>query len=118
MCCAFGASTVIPGSPLELALRYEAAGAGEVMINSVTRDGTMLGFDLAVVDEVANVVSIPVIGAGGAGSPSDFVDLATSTAASAGAAGSLFAFTEATPQDVRDSLSTAGIPSRRTRQVS
>jgi cyclase len=116
VCCAFGASKVIPGSPFELAQRYESAGAGEIMINSITRDGTMSGFDLAVVDEVANAVSIPVIGAGGAGSPSDFVDLATSTSASAGAAGSLFSFTEVTPQDVRDSLSAAAIPVRRVRR--
>lgn len=117
VCCAFGASKVIAGSPLELARRYEAAGAGEIMVNSISRDGTMTGFDLAVVDQVAKAVSIPVIGAGGAGSTSDFVDLAMSTGASAGAAGSLFSFTEATPQDVREALSTAGIPVRRTRQA-
>jgi imidazole glycerol-phosphate synthase subunit HisF len=78
--------------PEEYARRMEEAGAGEILLQSVDRDGTMKGYDLDLVRSVVDAVRIPVVACGGAGCVRDLV-LATRTAgASAAAAGSLFVF--------------------------
>ena len=58
-------------SPVELAKRAEALGAGEIFLNSIDRDGMMEGYDLETVHEVAGAVSIPVTACGGAGGVQD-----------------------------------------------
>lgn len=65
------------------------AGAGEVLLNSVDRDGTQQGYDLRLIEKAAHAVGIPVIALGGASSLQDF-RFATDSGASAVAAGSLF----------------------------
>ncbi len=77
--------------PVVYALRMAAMGAGEILLNAVHRDGTMAGYDLALIDVVSHAVDIPVIACGGAG---DRRDLATPLLAGASAvgAGSLFVF--------------------------
>lgn len=109
----FGGKTLLSDAPVELARVAQEAGAGEIMVNSISRDGTMQGFDLEIVAEITDAVAVPVIGAGGAGSEADFVELVSQTGASAAAAGSVFAFTEATPESVRLALRSAGVPVRR-----
>lgn len=115
ICHCYGGTERLAGTLVELALLYQSAGAGEILVNSITNDGLMNGFDLTSIASVAEEVDIPVIAAGGAGLPDDFVQLATRTRASAGAAGSMFVFTETTPQDVRRALAAAQIPVRTTR---
>jgi cyclase len=66
-------------------------GAGEVMLNSVERDGTMSGMDLPMIREAAAVIDVPLIAAGGAGSLED-VGQAVAAGASAVAAGAFFVF--------------------------
>jgi len=78
-------------NPVDYAKKAEAAGAGEILLTSVDRDGTMSGYDLELVEAVARAVSIPVIASGGAGSLEDFHS-AIASGASAVAAGSLFVF--------------------------
>lgn len=78
-------------APEEHAMRLARAGAGEIFLNSVDRDGTLQGYDLKLVKKVADAVSIPVIACGGAGSTADFV-CAAEAGASAMAAGSQFVF--------------------------
>jgi cyclase len=78
--------------PVSWARRVEQAGAGEILINSMDRDGTFGGYDLELVKRVAASVSIPVIACGGASSIDDFVDVVTRAGASGVAAGSLFVF--------------------------
>lgn len=68
-----------------------AGGAGEIMIQSVNRDGTRRGLDLELVSQAATVVNVPVIAAGGVGELSDIRD-GVRAGASAIAAGSLFVF--------------------------
>lgn len=67
------------------------AGAGEIFLNSVDRDGTQKGFDLELVESVTRAVPVPVIACGGVGQVEDFVP-AVAAGASAVAAGSLFVF--------------------------
>jgi len=61
-------------SPSELAKRAEELGAGEIFLNSIDKDGTTEGYDLELINEVSENVSIPLIVCGGAGSCQDFVD--------------------------------------------
>ncbi len=74
---------------IQFAKRMEDAGAGEILLNSIDRDGTFNGFDLELISEVAQAVSIPVVACGGAGSLADFRN-AVKSGASAVAAGSYF----------------------------
>ena len=78
-------------SPAERARRLEAAGAGEIVIQSVDRDGTLRGYDLELVRQVTEAVRVPVVALGGAGSVEDF-KRAAEAGASAVAAGSFFVF--------------------------
>ncbi|MBS1949740.1 MAG: imidazole glycerol phosphate synthase subunit HisF [Bacteroidetes bacterium] len=77
--------------PLEFAKKMETAGAGEILLTSIDRDGTFGGYDLNLLKAVTSVLSIPVVAAGGAGSLHDFVQ-AVGQGASAVAAGSFFVF--------------------------
>ena len=67
-------------------------GVGEIFINSINRDGTMSGYDLHLIKEVANLVSVPVVACGGASSVYDFKQAVEKSNASAVAAGSMFVF--------------------------
>jgi cyclase len=69
----------------------EQAGAGEIFLTSIDRDGTFDGYDLDLIGSVARAVGIPVVACGGAARPSDFV-AAVKAGASAVAAGSMFVF--------------------------
>ncbi len=90
--CTRCATKGVSRDPVETARRMEAAGAGEIMVHSVDRDGKMAGYDLALTRAVAEAVDIPVIAAGGAGSPEDLRLALTEGKASAAAAGALFVF--------------------------
>jgi cyclase len=67
-------------------------GAGELLVTSIDRDGTMTGYDLEMVAQVAAAVPIPVVASGGAGSTADFVAAVREAGAAGVAAGSLFVF--------------------------
>ncbi|MFO7839943.1 MAG: imidazole glycerol phosphate synthase subunit HisF [Desulfosalsimonadaceae bacterium] len=73
-----------------LARVCEKLGAGEILLNSIDRDGTGAGFDLELVNEVADTVSIPVIASSGAGSTAHFYELFTRTSAEAALAAGIF----------------------------
>ncbi len=89
--------------PVDLARQVEAAGAGEILITSIERDGAMKGYDLDLVRAVSGAVSLPVIASGGAG---DYGHLAQAleAGASAVAAASIFHFTERTPREAKTYL--------------
>jgi imidazole glycerol-phosphate synthase subunit HisF len=76
----------------ELAAAFVAAGAGEILVNSIDRDGTFAGYDLDLLKEIAARVNVPVIACGGAGSYEDLARVMHEAGASAAAAGSLFVF--------------------------
>jgi cyclase len=77
--------------PVSYAQRAEQLGAGEILLTSIDRDGTMEGYDLDLIARVASAVRIPVIACGGAGSLQDFAR-AVKAGASAVAAGSLVVY--------------------------
>ena len=78
--------------PVELAQQAERLGAGEILLNSIDRDGTMQGYDLKLTSLVSNAVSIPVISCGGARDVNDFKAAVLDAGASAVAAGAMFVF--------------------------
>jgi cyclase len=76
------------------AKEMESLGAGEILVNSVDRDGSYSGFDLQLMNEVCDKVNIPVIAAGGANSADDFIEVFSKTKVSAASAANFFNFTE------------------------
>ncbi|MFC2042963.1 imidazole glycerol phosphate synthase subunit HisF [Chloroflexota bacterium] len=75
---------------VEWAVRGVNAGAGEILLTSMDRDGTRDGFDLELTEAIASAVLVPVIASGGAGSKQDFVDVFRETQAEAALAATLF----------------------------
>lgn len=73
-------------------MEMESRGAGELLVNSIDRDGTMEGYDLKLVKSVATAVSIPVIAIGGAGGIGHLGAVVKEAGASAAAAGAMFVF--------------------------
>ena len=78
--------------PVEYARKLEKAGAGEILLTSIDREGTWNGYDRRVVSEVNSAVSVPVIACGGAASLKDMSELVAETNVAAVAAGSLFVY--------------------------
>jgi cyclase len=99
--------------PVAWATELADRGAGEILLTSVDRDGTMRGYDLALIERVASAVRVPVIASGGAGSYQDMIDAVRLAGASAVAAASIFHFTEQTPAEAKAAMQAAGIPVRR-----
>jgi cyclase len=77
--------------PVEYAQRMQSLGAGELVVNSIDRDGTMQGYDLELIRRVSEAVDVPVVACGGASGVEDF-GRAVASGASAVAAGAMFVF--------------------------
>lgn len=78
--------------PVDFARQAEAVGAGEVLINSIDRDGTLEGYDLSLIDQVREAISIPMTVMGGAGTLADISTLIERFGLIGAAAGSMFVF--------------------------
>ena len=78
--------------PAELAREMESRGAGEILVNSIDRDGLQNGYDLELIRRVVRAVRIPVVACGSAGELEDFRSAVGDAGASAVAAGSFFVF--------------------------
>lgn len=98
--------------PVSFAVEAARYGAGEILLTSIERDGTMAGYDLELIRQVSEAVSIPVIASGGAGSYEDLHQALTTGKAAAVAAASIFHFTEQTPLAAKDYLKGKGIAIR------
>lgn len=78
--------------PIEHACNMENVGAGEILLNSIDRDGTMNGYDIELVRQVSRAVRIPVVACGGAAAIGDLSRVVKEGEASAAGAGSMFVF--------------------------
>jgi cyclase len=94
------------------AVTCERLGAGELVLNSMDRDGTRHGFDLVLTRTIADEVGIPVVASGGVGSLDDLVAGAVEGHADAVLAASIFHFGEATVGDAKRHLAAAGVSVR------
>lgn len=97
--------------PVMFARLVSTDGAGEILLTSVDREGTMQGYDLDLIRSVREAVSVPVVAHGGCSGYADMV-AAINAGASAVAAGALFQFTDATPRDAARYLHANGIEAR------
>jgi cyclase len=112
-CFSYSATVNTCRDPAEWAKELADRGAGEILLTSIDRDGTMLGYDLELVERVVRAVYLPVIASGGAGNYQHMIDVVKQAGASAVAAASIFHFTEQTPAGAKTAMQAAGIPVRR-----
>lgn len=94
---------------IEWAVECERRGAGEIVLNSMDRDGTRNGFDLELTRLVVEAVGIPVVASGGVGHLGHLVEGAVVGGADAVLAASIFHFGEATVADAKAELAAAGV---------
>lgn len=97
---------------IEWAVRCAGEGAGEVLLTSIDRDGTRLGYDVGLTKAVCEAVGVPVIASGGVGGLDDLVEGAVSAGADAVLAASVFHLREHTIADAKARLAAAGVPVR------
>ena len=90
--CTHNATVAHSVDPVALAKRLQEAGAGEVVINAVDRDGTMKGYDVELAEQVKSALSVPTTFLGGAGTLEHLGDLVSKLGVVGAAAGSLFVF--------------------------
>lgn len=97
---------------VEWAREAESRGAGEILLTSIDRDGTKIGFDCDMTSAVSRAVSIPVIASGGAGTLDHFVEVFTEGRADAALAASIFHYAETSVRGLKQYLQQHGIPVR------
>jgi imidazole glycerol-phosphate synthase subunit HisF len=97
---------------VEWAKEAESRGAGEILLTSMDRDGTGIGFDCELTRAISEAVRIPVIASGGAGNADHFVEVFRQGAADAALAASIFHFGLSSIADLKARLFAAGIPMR------
>lgn len=94
-------------SPVTFAKEMEDRGAGELIVTAIRNDGMMAGYDLGLIRKIAKEVSIPVVANGGCGTY-EHMHRALKAGASAVAGGSIFQWTDQTPREAAEYLSTKG----------
>ena len=98
---------------LTWAKRLTDLGAGEILLTSMDRDGTRLGYDLALTRAIADAVSVPVIASGGVGELTHLVEGVREGHANAVLAASIFHFGQHSIAEAKAALAAAGLPVRR-----
>jgi cyclase len=97
---------------VEWARKVVGHGAGEIVLNSIDADGTKAGYDLVITKRISESISVPVVASGGAGNLEHMAQVLETGKADAVLAASIFHFGEYTVSDVKDYLSSKGIPIR------
>src|SRR5205085_1999881 len=97
---------------VEWAQKMQQLGAGEILLTSMDRDGTKVGFDLALTRAVSDAVTIPVIASGGVGGLQDLADSIKIGRADAVLAASIFHYGQHTVEEAKRFMAAQGIPMR------
>jgi cyclase len=97
---------------VEWARRMESFGAGEILLTSMDRDGTKVGYDLELTRAIADAVQLPVIASGGVGTLEHIYEGLTIGGATAALAASIFHYREFTVQQCKEYLAARGVPVR------
>ena len=98
---------------IEWAKKVVSLGAGEILLTSMDKDGTKSGFDLEMLNAVADVVNVPIIASGGAGNIEHMVEVFEKTTATGALAASIFHYGEVSIADTKAAMAEAGIEVRR-----
>jgi cyclase len=107
-----GGRTPAGRNAVDWAREAEQRGAGEILLTSMDRDGTGLGFDCRLTSAVSTAVEIPVIASGGAGNAEHFVEVFEAGKADAALAASIFHFGIENIRELKSLLQAKGIPMR------
>ncbi len=97
---------------LDWVRKLEDHGAGEIILTSIERDGTMSGYDCEIIEKIVEKVNVPIIASGGCGNYNHMFEVFM-TGVSAVAAASIFHFTQQTPLEAKKYLIEKNIPMRR-----
>jgi imidazole glycerol-phosphate synthase subunit HisF len=97
---------------VDWARRMAQAGAGEILLTSMDRDGTREGFDLRLTRAVRDAVGVPLVASGGAGSADDFAEGVLAGGANAVLGASVFHFGDLTVRQVKEHMQSRGIEVR------
>ncbi|NCN05837.1 MAG: imidazole glycerol phosphate synthase subunit HisF [Spirochaetales bacterium] len=97
---------------LEWALRAEALGAGEIVLNSIDTDGMKNGYELTITRRISEAVRIPVVASGGAGRPEHLAEVLTKGRADAALIASMVHFGDYTVPGIKAYLAGQGVPVR------
>ena len=97
---------------IEFALNMEKRGAGELLITSMDRDGTQIGYDINLMSMISSRVNIPIIASGGVGDLEHLVDGIKLGKASAVLAASIFHYGKYSIKEAKEYLDSKGIPVR------
>ena len=98
---------------VQLAKGVEKLGAGEILLNSIDRDGTGKGFDLDLIHLVRKNVRIPMVASSGAGAPVHFTEVFEKTGVEAALAAGIFHRGEVGIDEVKAAVNSAGLEARR-----
>jgi cyclase len=96
----------------EWAVRAVELGVGEIVANSIDADGTLEGYDLELLQNLSNVVSVPVVASGGAGTPDHLYEAASTGRADAVLAASILHFGTYSIGQIKEHLASRGLPIR------
>ena len=97
---------------LEYAKKMEDSGAGELLVTSMDRDGTQVGYDIELMAKISSKVNIPLIASGGVGNLDHLVEGIKSGKASAVLAASIFHYGKYSVKEAKQYLESKGIPVR------
>jgi cyclase len=113
-CAVYARSGQMPANreAVEWAREAEDRGAGEILLTSIDRDGTKVGFDCELTAAVSGAVSIPVIASGGAGTADHFAEVFIRGLADAALAASIFHYAETSVRALKRHLRQHGVPVR------
>lgn len=111
-CTVSGGRENRPLSVVQLAHGVQKLGAGEIVLNSIDRDGTGKGFDIGLIQLVRRTVSIPIVASSGAGSAAHFVEVFEHTGVEAALAAGIFHRGEVGIEEVKQKLADAGLNAR------
>ena len=97
---------------VEWAMKADRLGAGEILLTSMDKDGTKSGFDLPMLEAVSQVVSVPIIASGGAGSSQHILEVFEKTAATGALAASIFHYGQVSIAETKKAMLEAGLEVR------
>ena len=97
---------------LDFAKKMEDCGAGELLVTSMDRDGTQVGYDIDLMSKISTIVNIPIIASGGVGNLDHLVDGIEKGKASAVLAASIFHYGKLSIKEAKEYLDSKGIPVR------
>ncbi|HFI0080396.1 TPA: imidazole glycerol phosphate synthase subunit HisF [Streptococcus suis] len=97
---------------LDWAKKVVSLGAGEILLTSMDKDGTKSGFDIKMLNAVANVVTVPIIASGGAGNSQHILEVFEQTPATGALAASIFHYGEVSIADTKQAMRQSGIEVR------